>query len=49
MRRFRAPEAVEVLDEETWEAPASLNDEEWRGLAPDGRWDGFSEREDETW
>lgn len=49
MGRFRAPEAIEVLDEEAWEAPASLSDEEWRGLAPDGRWDGLSGREDETW
>lgn len=49
MRRLRAPEAVEVLDEEAWEVPASLNEDDWRGMAPDGRRDGREEREDEAW
>ncbi len=48
MRRLRAPEAVEVLDEETWEVPASLSEDDWRGMA-DGRRDGPLEGEEETW
>ena len=48
MRRLRAPEAVEVLDEETWEVPASLSEDDWRGMA-EGRRDGPVEGEDETW
>ena len=39
---------VEVLDEETWEVPASLSEDDWRGMA-DGRRDGPLEGEEETW